>query len=900
MAVITVHDKSDAVELSATHRLCLKPRARLLITVVLPEDKDPCRPVSNWEVVEQVKNLVIPDHFSFIKVTKSAKGFIRLKSEADSKRLAHVFQAKLNGQSVTINSFDEPLRVEVSESPIENPTAQELQYLLQESENDHVDDVAPPPCIHVAGMPCKWFSTWGSSIEKPSEDILRSVFEKYGSLAHIDIPMLDPYREEAVGSFNALIPGGLQTFDAFIQYEEKASCVGAMQALEGMKLMFTGEDGKSLSCDIKVTLDTTEHFSEEAISRRNAERLKLQELEQQRKQEKEEEELKRKRKALEQKYRARRRRAKLKRRLQKQKSSNQCPVQDNDISADGVEDTPEWEERKLLLAQRRVESIKLLTSLLDKINDLVQRRAISEEPMDCDATEECSEYSIPSCSTTTEEGTSKHEPVTEDGLESDNSKSYLQNIHKPQVKRKQKSFPSKNNWKCNSNYFASVEHENELEDIEVECFERQLLKLPRTVLNKSCYKRLKVYETDEFINYLLNYYHCPEYARLFLDTIDCENKSWCQRIVLCNGNGFKVKLKNVNGQLAEVEYMPETKDRVSETCSGWKMDITKAQKHPKDMPNHQMLPDQFTEHSTRGEQVERFDGLKSHWAKDHREDCQRMCKDGDDTQSSESDHELKDVLEEISSTSEYFSEELSDDASERPRNVKKIPRKPKNVTRVKKIKPCCIPDYNKICQHKDILGRFLHSYSVRKSLKKHLRYKQLCKCRKCFRPLNHTRADESDTEIETEDSLVWKKKRITKKPYRHCLVEDQGHHKKHSFSETSQSGSWETHHHEKDRHVSKRMGHDGDRRWKSNRPPDHWEYYCQGDASPSSEGDESWSVEQDESTSQEQDESSLDYEKSHKRLISRPRPQTNKKKQERLSSKSSFNDCLDWEQYFYR
>lgn len=53
------------------------------------------------------------------------------------------------------------------------------------------------------------------------------------------------------GSFGGL-SFGLQTFEAFIQYQESTDFVKAMESLRGMKLMLKGDDGKALACNIKV------------------------------------------------------------------------------------------------------------------------------------------------------------------------------------------------------------------------------------------------------------------------------------------------------------------------------------------------------------------------------------------------------------------------------------------------------------------------------------------------------------------------------------------------------------------------------------------------------------------------------------------------------------------------
>ncbi|KAM6300217.1 uncharacterized protein AAHN32_006884 [Aegotheles albertisi] len=103
------------------------------------------------------------------------------------------------------------------------------------------------------------------------------------------------------------------------------------------------------------------------------------------------------------------------------------------------ENMPEWEERKSLLAQRRVESVRLLTVLLNRVKG--------------------------------------------------RSSPALNAVH------------------------------------------------TRTASAGGCCKKQKVYETDEFIHYLLNYYQTPGYARVCLEPKKTANKSWWKRVV-CDDGGI--------------------------------------------------------------------------------------------------------------------------------------------------------------------------------------------------------------------------------------------------------------------------------------------------------------------------------------------------------------------------
>ena len=118
-----------------------------------------------------------------------------------------------------------------------------------------------PDSIYFEGLPCKWFAPKGSSGEKPCEEILRVVFESFGKIKNVDIPMLDPYREVMTGGSFGGLNFGLQTFEAFIQYQESTDFIKAMESLRGMKLMLKGDDGKALACNIKVRRIRTSVFT---------------------------------------------------------------------------------------------------------------------------------------------------------------------------------------------------------------------------------------------------------------------------------------------------------------------------------------------------------------------------------------------------------------------------------------------------------------------------------------------------------------------------------------------------------------------------------------------------------------------------------------------------------------
>ncbi|XP_075619643.1 A-kinase anchor protein 17B isoform X2 [Balearica regulorum gibbericeps] len=70
----------------------------------------------------------------------------------------------------------------------------------------------------------------------------------------------------------------------------------------------------------------------------------------------------------------------------------------------------------------------------------------------------------------------------------------------------------------------------------------------QTVSDEDGCKKQKVYETDEFIHYLLNYYQTPGYARVCLEPKPTVNKCWWKRVVSNDDSGFHISLSNKPGQ----------------------------------------------------------------------------------------------------------------------------------------------------------------------------------------------------------------------------------------------------------------------------------------------------------------------------------------------------------------
>lgn len=83
---------------------------------------------------------------------------------------------------------------------------------------------------------------------------LKQVFEQFGEIRYVDIPMLDPYRSQMKAHISGLKTfsfGQELAFEGYIQYQEYVCFVKAMDALRGMKLLHK-EGDKAFTASIKV------------------------------------------------------------------------------------------------------------------------------------------------------------------------------------------------------------------------------------------------------------------------------------------------------------------------------------------------------------------------------------------------------------------------------------------------------------------------------------------------------------------------------------------------------------------------------------------------------------------------------------------------------------------------
>lgn len=498
----------------------------------------------------------------------------------------------------------------------------------------------------------------------------------------------------------------------------------------------------------KVMFDTTKHFSEGAIQRRNQERLKLQELEEERKKEKkrEEEVAERKRKDEVRKAQEKRKKARDRRRALKERDRHRQrkeKVKTKPEARQELDSSGEWEERKYLLARRRVEALRLLRVLLKKIA-VWMRKEKNLKPcqthisllLNCLGSTQCNPQEVgvmkseahhtpgtalkspeeeelntrhlldweemPSYQASTLDLSQKAEKRCYQASKSDNkqkqkgkkkTKAQLQkSSHTPGVKQMRHSARKEETGKVLSDGcdYSLVSDQNSLQSTMIA--DQSLAKEDHASSNESHSSRQavinrgrkqKIYETDEFIDYLLNYYQTPEYARFCLEASHLTSTCQWQRDVYAKGDGFQIYLRKQgyhSNSLSEEESLqgieqdeeqdwPQVYIKDPESKSQKTGKINYAKEFTKKLKNHcKDIASETDEHlsPTDGESYP-VEKIHSHGVKDSQHI--RKSPVSSSLRSVDVGLPLADFLEEISSDSECFSETLSMNQEEEERSM---------------------------------------------------------------------------------------------------------------------------------------------------------------------------------------------------------------------------------------
>lgn len=136
----------------------------------------------------------------YFKVSKSTLEFIRFEAELeDFSKLKDVL-LRLDGRTLKLTNFAEPVKIRAAQAKDDFPTRHEWDKYFRDSRDmDEMKWGERPDTIHVSNLPIRWFCPRhqeNDDVVKPSESIFKRIFEKFGEVRMVDIPICDPYRKE--------------------------------------------------------------------------------------------------------------------------------------------------------------------------------------------------------------------------------------------------------------------------------------------------------------------------------------------------------------------------------------------------------------------------------------------------------------------------------------------------------------------------------------------------------------------------------------------------------------------------------------------------------------------------------------------------------------------------------
>ncbi|XP_068622489.1 A-kinase anchor protein 17A isoform X2 [Battus philenor] len=321
-----------------------------------------------------MRKMIQPDTFSVLKVSKHSSEVIRYDAELENREKLDRVLSQLDNRVIQLNDYPEPLKVKVSEAKVDFPSKHMWDSFFRDATD--MDEMKPgerPDTIHIANLPISWFIYPRDSNKDslPSENMFKKVFEKFGAVRQVDVPVSDPFRMQMKEAMRGITVPAIESstfFEGYIQFSEYVGFVRCMDALRGRKLL-RKKDDISEWCNISVDFDKTKHMTDAAVKRRAIVRERL--IARQRAKEEEEREEKDKIAKREEKERQKLERTereklvKMREREERRKKKRLAKLIERD-KVDVNKKVAE-EQEKLLLSQKKLQAIRLLEELFKRI-----------------------------------------------------------------------------------------------------------------------------------------------------------------------------------------------------------------------------------------------------------------------------------------------------------------------------------------------------------------------------------------------------------------------------------------------------------------------------------------------------------------------------------------------------
>ncbi|KAF7285815.1 hypothetical protein GWI33_009793 [Rhynchophorus ferrugineus] len=367
----------DLEPLYLPQQLYLRRVAKLVITLQLPNVKKLGKSVSHWEIMDKLRELIKPEEFIVLKVTKTTIECVCFEAEIEKRsKLDHVI-TKVDNKTIKLKDFSDLMRVRATQFKSEFPTARIWDAYFSEAKD--MDERKPgekPDTVHIANLPSKWFIPYhllNDEYATPSEKMLYKIFEQFGSVRNVDVPICDPYRNKMKAQISGLKYSSfdqIDWFEGYIQFEDYKGFTAAMDSLRDRKLVHKEEDG-NIEVELKVDFDKTKHLSDASIKRREIvrDRLVKKAKEKEEQEQKELDERKRIEEAERKKEEDIKEQKEQRRRMREEKRKAKLMKTLEISESDEINDKIAKEEKKLIKAQRKLEAIRLVEELFRRIKE---------------------------------------------------------------------------------------------------------------------------------------------------------------------------------------------------------------------------------------------------------------------------------------------------------------------------------------------------------------------------------------------------------------------------------------------------------------------------------------------------------------------------------------------------
>lgn len=107
---------------------------------------------------------------------------------------------RLDGAPIKLSSFNETVKVKASIAKDAFPSRHDWDSFFRDARDmDEMKAGERPDTVHITNLPIRWFCPRHMENEdnvKPSESIFKRIFEKFGEVRFVDIPICDPYRKD--------------------------------------------------------------------------------------------------------------------------------------------------------------------------------------------------------------------------------------------------------------------------------------------------------------------------------------------------------------------------------------------------------------------------------------------------------------------------------------------------------------------------------------------------------------------------------------------------------------------------------------------------------------------------------------------------------------------------------